>query len=292
MRSIRSVSCFGNGGAGGADVHASPPPPLSLPPPPLPSPPLPSPLPPPVAVLIWDLENVRLPDGVDPGIVVQAVKRRFMDRSFFAERRSLACVTPSSLHAMLARCPGLVDALVPFVDLALASPRNPKRGADYVLCRELAAFLDSRPPRGSRIVLLTGDGDFLGPVQRALRTPGIEVQLVYYAEGVAKSLLSLDYGIGQPSPVDWRAFLEKDGGVGGPVVLPYPLRLIPSPPIKQRRDARAKTSRGVQTQTYLRCCTNKTVQTECATTAIAVTQYAPPTSHAILIIDDDDDDDM
>ena len=136
-----------------------------------------------------------------------------MDPLFYKEWRATACITRVSLKAIEKKHPDFVDQMVPYIDITLASSYK-KTNADYVLAREISTFLDSRPIPGSRLILLTGDGDFLGSVQRAIKM-GIEVHVISYAASTSKVLVGA-----ATYHYDWRDLLEKEL-IGGQVTLPY-----------------------------------------------------------------------
>ena len=185
----------------------------------------------PSALLVWDMENVRLPDNPDSpqkddvvwsktpcpsinmGHLISQIKQGYMDPLFYKEWRATACITRVSLKAIEKKHPDFVDQMVPYIDITLASSYK-KTNADYVLAREISTFLDSRPIPGSRLILLTGDGDFLGSVQRAIKM-GIEVHVISYAASTSKVLVGA-----ATYHYDWRDLLEKEL-IGGQVTLPY-----------------------------------------------------------------------
>lgn len=170
----------------------------------------------PVALIVWDIENTRLPHEVAPLAVLRALKRRFVQDAGFLEHKTVCCVTPFSLRAIQARWPTFLADLVPHMDVALAPVRQPKCSADYVLAREISAFCRSVPrSSGARLVLLTGDADFLGPVQGAL-AHGVDVRLVHPVCGGARALVSQ---VGPEARDEWEPFLAGLNG-GAPVTLP------------------------------------------------------------------------
>jgi hypothetical protein len=116
-------------------------------------------------LVIWDIENVRLPlPPISPSSVIEAVRKAAVAPFTRGNVKITCCVSPMSLRAMEKRCPTFVRDAVPMMDLRIAcDARAPKLGADYVLQREMTAFMQTAP-RGARIVLITGDADFLGPV--------------------------------------------------------------------------------------------------------------------------------
>ena len=162
------------------------------------------------AILIWDIENVRLPDNIDPGKVIMALKDKLMHPSTTSQHRSVACLTQRSLKAIQYKHHDFIDSVIAHMDVSIASHVSPKKNADYVLCREMSAFMDTHP-RGSKIVLLTGDADFLEPVQRAIKL-GFQVQLVYVEKKVSHTLLELNYGRVKAAnccqPIPWDKFLQ------------------------------------------------------------------------------------
>jgi len=170
----------------------------------------------PFALFVWDMENVRLPDASDTlsiSDLVSNLKNGFMDPKYYKEWRTTACITRTSLKAIEKRHPDFIDQMVPYIDITLASSFK-KVNADYVLKRELSTFLDSHAASPhSRIILLSGDGDFLGCVQRAIKM-GIEVHVVSYSGATSKVLQGA-----ATRHYDWRSLLEEM--TGGTVTLPY-----------------------------------------------------------------------
>ena len=166
-----------------------------------------TPPPPPAraALVVWDIENVRLPRNLSAAAVIAEVKRAFVFSAGFREHAAVCCVTPASLRAIAKQSPAFVHEAVPLMDVRLASHTRPKLGADFVLRRELGDFMDryAASAAACRIVLLTGDADFLEPVQRALAL-GFDVQLVHYGPSASRLLLAQRYA---SPPVEWTRFL-------------------------------------------------------------------------------------
>ena len=169
---------------------------------------------------MWDIENVRLPSNMSVTSVIHAVKRAFVTSAGFSEHASVCCVTPVSLRAMIRHRAGFVHETVPLMDIRVASESRSKLGADFVLRRELGKFMDGFAKRATscRIVLLTGDVDFLEPVQRALGL-GFDVQLVHFGRNASRLLVDQRYAARSP-PVEWERFLTDANG-GTAVDLPY-----------------------------------------------------------------------
>ena len=167
------------------------------------------------SLVVWDIENVRaLSPRHPPGVTLidsyRHVRRELIGKAGYEEQttRAICCVTPVSLKAMLKLNPNWVDILVPEVSVFLASYSRPKCSADFVLRREMTTFTSNVVAQGkgvrARIVLMTGDEDFLEPAQQALKQ-GIDVQLVYWEGMISGALLNLPY---LTPPVEWGAFLR------------------------------------------------------------------------------------
>ena len=165
-------------------------------------------------MVVWDIENVRPPPlikrnrrghALTPAAVLQEVKRAFVTDAGYAEHAAVCCLTSVSLQDMERTYPSFVQDLVLAMDVRVGSRKCPKLAADFVLKREMARFVHRHAGQEARIVLLTGDADFLEPVQLAL-LQGIDVQLVYQSGSVARTLLSLPYA---SPPVEWGRFLEE-----------------------------------------------------------------------------------
>ena len=146
-------------------------------------------------------------------LVIAEVKRAFVFSAGYSEHASVCCVTPASLRAISKRIPGFLHDAVPLLDVRLAS--HSKLGADFVLRRALGKFMDHTSV-GRRIVLLTGDADFLEPVQRALDI-GIDVQLVHFESSSSRLLVGQRYA---SPPVEWMRFLTDLNG-GATPDMPY-----------------------------------------------------------------------
>jgi hypothetical protein len=115
--------------------------------------------------------------------------------------------------------PGFLSDAVPLMDVRTGCATRPKLGADFVLKRELSAFIDryARVANTCRIVLLTGDADFLEPVQHALRL-GFDVQLVHDGHSSSAALLKQPY---KTPPVEWVVFLADTLNNGVVPDMPY-----------------------------------------------------------------------
>ena len=170
-------------------------------------------------ILIWDIENVRLPNNVNPEKVIKVLKQAFMDPTMTRPRKTVTCLTQKSLKAIQFTHPDFIDNVIDHMDVSMASSSNHSKNADYVLCREFQSFIDTYP-RGSKIVLLSGDADFLEPVQRAIKL-GFHVQLVYVDKKISHTLLELKYNKGH-EPIEWTLFL-KDALKMESLSFPYPL---------------------------------------------------------------------
>ena len=171
------------------------------------------------SLVVWDIENVRPPLSTPspmhpPGVTLidsyYHVRRELVGRAGYDEQttRAICCVTPVSLKAMHKLRADWVDVLVPEVTVFLASSHRPKRSADFVLRREMSTFTSEVVAQGkgirARIVLMTGDEDFLEPAQHALKQ-GIDVQLVYCEGKTSRALLHLPY---RSPPLEWGTFLR------------------------------------------------------------------------------------
>jgi hypothetical protein len=180
------------------------------------------------AIVVWDIENVRLPlPPLSTTSAIQAVKRAF---DIDGDSMMVCAVTQSSLRAMEKTWPSFLREMVPLMDVRLGCASRPKLGADFVLRRELSAFMDRNAAvaNKSRIVLLTGDGDYLEPVQQALRL-GFDVQLVHYGPNTSPALLAQPY---VSPPVEWVGFLADALNGGVAPAMPYET--------KEQRDAKAE----------------------------------------------------
>lgn len=159
-----------------------------------------------LAIILWDIENVRLPmpPGPTPAAVLMALKQRFVFSAGFVEHKTVCCVTRTSLHAIERSWPRFAGDVVPHMDVCIGSHTTTKFAADYVLCRELSSFMREQAAHAGRcrIVLLTGDADFTEPIQRAVRM-GFDVQLVHYGESTACTLLELPV-----TRVEWTHFVS------------------------------------------------------------------------------------
>ena len=188
------------------------------------------------AILVWDIENVRLPLNMSVASVVAEVKRAFVFAAGFSEHASVCCLTPLSLRAMAKLSPGFVHEAVPLMDIRLASDSRAKLGADFVLRRELGTFMDRFASSASscRIVLLTGDADFLEPVQRALRL-GFDVLLVHFGRSSSRLLVGQRYA---SPPVEWERFLTDANGGTAPY-MPYVDAVV----VEKKKVAEAKATK-------------------------------------------------
>jgi hypothetical protein len=161
----------------------------------------------PCATVVWDIENVRLPtNSLSPSAVVAAIRKEFLvgyDCVSF-----VCCVTPRSLAAIEKQNSAFLKEMVPLVDIRVASARSSKLGADFVLKKVLSDFVEKHScaaKKPHRIVLLTGDADFLESAQRATRL-GFDIQIVHYGKTSSRSLIDQPY---MNAPVEWSSFLER-----------------------------------------------------------------------------------
>ncbi|KAG2486485.1 hypothetical protein HYH03_014789 [Edaphochlamys debaryana] len=178
-----------------------------------------------LCVIIWDIENVRLPLPTSPALsprhVIRYLKKHFIYGPGRTEYRTVAAVTERSLARIRRDHPGFVEQVVPDLTLLMASAVHAKRNADVVLKKELHQFVLEHAhtaracPGQLTIVLISGDEDFLEPVQGALQA-GFSVQLVTH-DTASGALLAQGYA---GPPLLWSAFLRGCSGVQD-LVLPY-----------------------------------------------------------------------
>jgi hypothetical protein len=166
------------------------------------------------ALLVWDIENIRLPKEIAPLDVLLAIKQRFIDESGYTEHRSICCVTHLSLRAIEKQWPAFLSDVVPHMDVALAPAHRAKCDADYVLRKEMSRFCHTFASSARKmIVLLTGDADFIEPIQAARRS-GCAVNIIYNATNASR-LIKTTVG-----SCEWGTFL-KEVNCGNDVTLPY-----------------------------------------------------------------------
>ena len=165
--------------------------------------------------VIWDIENVRPP--LPPAPLLKTLSALSQLASSTQSRRIpiVCCVTTLSLRRIEKELPTFMRDAVTLMDVRIAS-LVPKRGADYVLNLEILRLCShGGTDTKKRIVLLTGDADFLGPVQVALEN-GVDVQLIYKKESCAKVLLDLKYS---SKPIEYMEFLRTVHGDKKPIQL-------------------------------------------------------------------------
>ena len=231
-----------------------------------------------MALVVWDIENVRLPRNMSTAAVISEVKRAFVFSAGFVEHASICCMTPVSLHAMTKQSSAFVHEAVPLMDIRIASHSRPKLGADFVLRRELGLFMDrfSASAATCRIVLLTGDVDFLEPVQRAIRM-GFDVLLVHYGKSTSRLLLDQLYST---PPVEWVSFLARANGGVAPELSydetprPYHAKLAIS-------DGQVATSATAKVATSSKVATSATAKV--TTSAKVATLHGPNTAAALAL---------
>lgn len=210
------------------------------------------------AIVIWDIENVRLPTSLPPGAVFEALRRRF-GVGVDGPVRIVCCVTPRSLPVIERRCPAFLASAVPAqVEVRVASATRQKLGADFVLKTEMAEFMQlhassclriDEAEAAPRIVLMTGDADFLEPMQRAVRL-GFDVRLVHYAGNSSRALVNGWTGLDGDGPVEWARMLADELNGGADVALPYVDKedeeraLADAKAREQAREAAAEERRG------------------------------------------------
>jgi hypothetical protein len=169
------------------------------------------------ALLVWDIENIRLPKEITPLNVLFAIKQRFIKDSGYTEHKSICCVTHVSLRAIEKQWPAFLSDVVPHMDVELAPARRAKCDADYVLRREMSRFCHAFASSAKKkIVLLTGDADFVEPIQAAHRS-GCDVHLIYNATNASRFITTTQSTFGS---CEWAGFL-KDVNDGIDVTLPY-----------------------------------------------------------------------
>eukprot|EP00198_Chlamydomonas_reinhardtii_P004633 XP_001693969.1 predicted protein [Chlamydomonas reinhardtii] len=178
-----------------------------------------------LVLIVWDIENVRLPLSTAPGLtpknVVRYLKKHFIYGPGRTEFRTVAALTERSLGRIRRDHPSFVEQVVPDLTLLLASAVHQKRNADVVLKKELHHFVTEHAhlarscPGQLSIVLISGDEDFLEGVQGALAA-GFSVELVTH-DTASGALLAQGYA--RP-PTLWSRFLRDASGVAD-VVLPY-----------------------------------------------------------------------
>ncbi|KAG2433865.1 hypothetical protein HXX76_008219 [Chlamydomonas incerta] len=178
-----------------------------------------------LVLIVWDIENVRLPLSTAPGLtpknVVRYLKKHFIYGPGRTEFRTVAALTERSLGRIRRDHPSFVEQVVPDLTLLLASAVHQKRNADVVLKKELHHFVTEHAhlarscPGQLSIVLISGDEDFLEGVQGALAA-GFAVELVTH-DTASGALLAQGYA--RP-PTLWSRFLRDASGVAD-VVLPY-----------------------------------------------------------------------
>ncbi|PNH11776.1 hypothetical protein TSOC_001388 [Tetrabaena socialis] len=178
-----------------------------------------------LCLIVWDIENVRLPLNTAPGLspkhVVRYLKKHFIYAPCRTEYRTVAAVTERSLNRIRRDHPSFVEQVIPDLTLLMASAQHAKRNADVVLKKELHMFCMEHAhtarcnPGQLTIVLISGDEDFLEPVQAALQA-GFGVELLTH-DTASGALLAQGYS---HRPTLWSAFLRACSGVQQ-VVLPY-----------------------------------------------------------------------
>ncbi|GIL74154.1 hypothetical protein Vretimale_4816 [Volvox reticuliferus] len=182
-----------------------------------------------LVLIVWDIENVRCPRGngqwdplLTPAKVLGYIKEHFIYHPGRMEYRTVAAVTPKSLNIIRKKYPNFVEQVVPELTLLVASAQEPKRNADVMLKKELYRFISEHAhiarhsPGQLTVVLLSGDEDFLEPVQVALNS-GFAVELMHH-EHPSWTLRS-QQGYARP-PLLWADFLKECSGVTQ-VNLPY-----------------------------------------------------------------------
>ncbi|GIL54405.1 hypothetical protein Vafri_9804 [Volvox africanus] len=142
------------------------------------------------------------------------IKQHFIYELGRMEYRTVAAVTPKSLNIIRKKYPNFVEQVVPELTLLVASAEEPKRNADVMLKKELYRFVSEHAhiarhsPGQLTVVLLSGDEDFLEPVQVALNS-GFAVELMHH-EQPSWALLS-QQGYARP-PLLWADFLKERSG--------------------------------------------------------------------------------
>lgn len=176
-----------------------------------------------ISTIFWDVENVRLPkaihktDDFSLSSIVESMRYRLCESDGFKVDAVTCGVTLSSLQAIEhfhgLRYPSIVDQLAMHADIIVSS-RHPKCGADYIIKREIDKFIDShahsvaKGETRARIVLLSGDADFVLSMQRAIRL-GFETRIVYVRTRESPLLLGLPHSL---CSVEWTDFLKNIAG--------------------------------------------------------------------------------
>lgn len=184
-------------------------------------------------IVIWDIENVRIPHSMCPGTVIDMVRRKFV--STFASARVVCCVTSCSLRAIERALPTFTRDAVPRMEVRVAAGYCPKLGADYVLRTAMAEFMElhAASAHSACIVLLTGDADFIEPLQRAARV-GFDVKLVHCALNSSRALVESCSGV---ELVEWSRLLADELNGGVDVEMPYITQEAKDAAIQQQQQA-------------------------------------------------------
>ena len=171
--------------------------------------------------VVWDIENVAPP--LPPASMLKTLLALAESKSESKSESTsnnktppsiVCCVTALSLRRIEKDFPEFMRDVVTMMDVRIAS-LVPKRGADYVLNLEIMRFCTRDIARRKRLVLLTGDADFLGPVQVALEN-GVDVQLIYLKESCSRVLLDLAW---KSKPIEYMDFLRSVHGDKTRIVL-------------------------------------------------------------------------
>ncbi|GFR47954.1 hypothetical protein Agub_g9758 [Astrephomene gubernaculifera] len=179
-----------------------------------------------LVLIVWDLENVRLPhstaEGLSPGDVIGYIKNHYINQFDppRCEYRTLGAITPASLHQIEAIHPDFVTEAVSQMTLILASKRDKKLDVDVMLKKEINRFVRDHGhqarahPWRHTIVLIAGDKDYLEPLQGA-REEGFNVELLARGDSSTTQVMQ-----SQGTFTPWLEFLRFYSGQQN-IQLPY-----------------------------------------------------------------------
>ena len=143
------------------------------------------------AIIVWDIENVLLPHNIPVDVIVNYLKQRFITSQGFYEYKTVCGITTRSLTYIEGFNRSFLEDALPVMTVLMSSRNHKKLASDFALSRELSQFthdmLDrvKREPMSARIILLTGDCDFLEPFLRA-QQQGFDVQLIHDTQNASK----------------------------------------------------------------------------------------------------------
>lgn len=186
-------------------------------------------------LVIWDIENICPPPGIDPGKIIQFIKERYVVGS---THQVVCSMTRDSILRHLDKRQE-DELIIAGIDVILASAFSKKRDADYILKQQMTEFIadHARNPTRAKIVLITSDADFSLTIKTALKA-GISIQLIYSPAKAGKQITTLPYKAGDP-PVIWEDCLtELNNGV------------LPDMKMVLHKPKREFKSRAIQTNVY------------------------------------------